>query len=258
MIDKTIHKYDFKFESLLTNQCNFNCTFCLNDFQNKDLKLYLDFKVFYAYLNEYVLLSETYGFEPQVYLSGGEPTIHSEFLKFVKVKEEFPDIKLILCTNCTFPDEYDTFINDNVDEIHASIYPWNQNLVFKKINAINNIKLQCVHTIKNNYVTRDFINKLKNKINNPIKVFPNFFEKENYNEYNDLQKYCDTAYGINNISFRFVGKQENRGPGCSNCDKKCITLKAAWLFPNNKLSPCPQFKQELSLLDCYNCHTVKK
>ena len=42
------------------------------------------------------------------------------------------------------------------------------------------------------------------------------------------------------IKTRFVGVQENRGKLCEGCEKKCITLKALWVFPNGTVSPCPQ------------------
>lgn len=42
------------------------------------------------------------------------------------------------------------------------------------------------------------------------------------------------------VSFRFIGKQENRGPGCAGCNKTCVTLKAAWVFPDATITHCPQ------------------
>jgi hypothetical protein len=42
------------------------------------------------------------------------------------------------------------------------------------------------------------------------------------------------------VTTRFTGEQVNRGSACSGCEKKCVTLKALWLFPDGSSSTCPQ------------------
>jgi len=255
-MDKHIHKYDFKFRSLLTNGCNYNCGFCLNDFQARTPVEYLDFNVFYSKIIEYITLSNIYRFEKQVYFSGGEPTTHPNFKEFLNIKRDFPDIKLILCTNGNFPDTLNNYLNEFVDEVHLSAYPWNFNILKEKANKLKNCKIQCVHSNEGNYVTEGFLKELY-KLNVPIKIFSNFFDKD-YTKYNQLQKYCGSVYGRNGVSFRFTGIQENRGIGCFDCSKKCVTLKGAWLFPDGVLTPCPQDKIPSSVIDCYSFHLIEE
>ena len=56
----------------------------------------------------------------------------------------------------------------------------------------------------------------------------------------DFIKAIKIQYPQKRVSFRHTGIQINRGIGCSGCHSKCITLKAAWVFPDGGVTPCPQ------------------
>jgi hypothetical protein len=83
----------------------------------------------------------------------------------------------------------------------------------------------------------------------PVKVFGDLKEDpEAYETFardltvqaNDYFRPQTFAGGKIPLSFRFIGVQENRGIGCSNCDRYCVTLKGAWVFPTGGVSHCPQ------------------
>jgi hypothetical protein len=73
-----------------------------------------------------------------------------------------------------------------------------------------------------------------------IKIFIDFFDVSSLqSEYTKIEK-LSKIDKWNKLQFRYTGKQENRGPGCSGCIKNCVTLKAVWVFPDNTITPCPQ------------------
>lgn len=228
-IDKQIHRDEIKLRLLLTNKCNFNCSWCLNDFMEKGTDfLYEDYAL--KAITYYKLFFD--GKVPlQVYFSGGEPTLHSclpTLLKYAKLL----NCRTTVISNASNPIILEK-IRSFIDCLHISVYVKNNPLsyVAKKLNA----DLQTIYSLKHPFLDDSFINYyIKQGFN--LKIFQNFFDDFDIFYRNLANRYKDEP----KVQFRFTGKQENRGIGCKDCTKKCITLKAAWVFPDGGITPCPQ------------------
>jgi len=226
MINKQIHSHEIKLRLLLTNECNRHCNFCLNDFQEKSPIQYLDYSKAF---DSIVYYSDFFNYKVplQVYLSGGEPTLHPDYLKILELSKKF-NCRTTLCSN-----GYNLKGREFIDCLHIGTYE-DRNNISVKFNG----DVQCVYSKRNPYVTTDFIKYfLSKKIK--VKVFSDFFEED----LSDYYKFMEESYhyfGPELLNFRFTGVQENRGIGCKSCNKRCITLKAIWVFPDGGISACPQ------------------
>ena len=93
--------------------------------------------------------------------------------------------------------------------------------------------IQCIYT----HIDQSFI-EFYLRYGLPIKIFEDF--NNVFGEYVKFAREMIQKFPSANLSFRYTGIQENRGPGCNGCEKICCTLKGAWIFPDGGTSPCPQ------------------
>lgn len=240
LIDKQIHVNELKLRFLMTNDCTRNCLFCLNDFQLKPKSekevQYLNLDIAKMVIIQYV--GSFKGRYPlQTYFSGGEPTLHSDLTELMKFAKSL-DCRVTLITNGDFPDSLESGLREFSDYIHFGTYEKSQ----KHAERIKRMKglIQCIYP----HIDSSFIEFYSSQ-DIPIKIFKDFYDTSN--TYEDFSKEIKERFPEANLSFRHTGVQENRGPGCEDCTKTCVTLKAAWVFPDGGSSPCPQlYKSSLA------------
>lgn len=248
MLNRSIHKKEFRLRILLTNKCNENCHNCLNDFQAKGTD-FIDPKLVYRALTDYFVFSYLYDFKPIVSFSGGEPGLHPKFPEIMHFAQKLP-IKIQLNTNGLVDKR--AWVNYKVD----IRYHVGENLQSTKHSTGTAVLvITDAMSLENiiGYLKPFYLAGMK------IKTFVDFFGSvELKNEYPILLKKLNKCFPTIG---RFTGIQENRGPGCDNCTKECITLKALWVYPNGKCSPCPQKSgkkySRKQLLNAYNFHKVE-
>lgn len=238
-IDKQIHANELKLRILMTDGCTRNCSFCLNDFQQKPVNgkmKFLNPDTAKIAINQYA--SSFRGKYPlQVYFSGGEPTLHKELIDVMKFAK-FRGCRTTLITNGEFPDYLEMPLKTYSDAVHFGTYEKSQKHA-ERISRMGGL-VQCVYPP----IDSSFI-EFYSGYGLPIKVFKEFNDESH--KYIDFIKETTEQFPKNNLSFRHTGIQENRGPGCNGCRKTCVTLKAAWIFPDGGSSPCPQlYKHSLS------------
>ncbi len=231
-INKQIHAQELKLRILMTNSCNQNCPNCLNDFQKKPKKgqeQFLKIETAKIAIKEYVsAFNKKYPL--QIYFSGGEPTLHPDLTDLISYAKSF-NCHVTLNTNGNFPDSLESDLKHFSDIIHFGTYKIDKKHA-EKVKRMNGL-IQGIYPQFN----ESFI-KFYSSYNLPIKIFKDFYD--NSNDYINFVEEITRKFPEANLSFRHTGIQENKGKGCSNCEKKCITLKAAWIFPDGGTSPCPQ------------------
>jgi len=234
ILDKQIHANELKLRILMTDGCTKfpRCSFCLNDFQPKpeiEKMKFLNSATAKTAIKQY---SDSFrGKYPlQVYFSGGEPTMHLKLIDLMSFAKSL-DCRVTLNTNGDFSESLEADLILFSDEIHFGTYEINKNHA-EKVKRMEG-------TIQTVYkdIDESFI-KFYSSYNIPIKVFQDFYD--NSNDYVNFAKELIEKFPKSKLSFRYTGVQENRGPGCDDCNKKCCTLKAAWIFPDGGSSPCPQ------------------
>jgi len=238
VFDKMIHRDEFKLRLLLTNSCNKNCVFCLNDFQNKPEKghpgYFLDSGLALIAITAYHNVAVKLGYRAQVYFSGGEPTLHRDFEYLVRAAKR-AGCRVTVNTNGTFEPHLLNVLRE-VDCLHFGVYEKSTDMA-EKISCLNG-SVQCVYSSKDPYVDYDFV-RFYLQYGIPVKVFGDL--RENPALYEAFANSLRAKFPSDkDLSFRFIGKQENRGVGCSGCCKNCVTLKAAWVFPDGTITHCPQ------------------
>ncbi len=229
-MNKFIHAKEYRLRILLTNQCNKSCSFCLNDFQQKQPPLYINasdaincIKAYGAFMNDKSIVT----------FSGGEPGIYP-VLKAVLVSAKIHCKIVKVVTNGTALDpSYIPYVDT-----------WHIGTTFKDSKVVNfleytkKIKVQIVVTkgasIKYLCSLIEFYSERKIK----IKLFTDFLE---YNQKPLINKINSLKHIFGDIiETRFTGKQINRGKVCKGCLRRCITLKALWLSPKGESFTCPQ------------------
>ena len=239
-IDKQIHAHDFKLRLLLTNTCNQSCINCLNDFQSRvygDVKAqFLQPDVAMTFIREYIRFCAGNKIPAQIYLSGGEPTLHPKFEDILDYAlSHTGKEKIIINTNGTFSNHLIPKLKHKSCEVHFGVYKMDSDLR-DKIEAVNG-KIQCIFSRTNPYLTQEFLEFYKGF---DRKIFCDFFGTDEVMK--EYELFANQYVNCGDIHFRHTGIQENRGDGCTGCSKKCITLKALWVFPDNGVSPCPQLQ----------------
>ena len=231
-INKQIHAQELKLRILMTNSCNQNCPNCLNDFQKKPKKgqeQFLKIETAKIAIKEYANYFK--GKYPlQIYFSGGEPTLHPDLINLMKYAKSFGS-RVTLNTNGNFPNSLELNLMSFSDIIHFGTYEINEEHA-KKVKRMKGF-IQGIYP----QFDESFI-KFYSSYNLPIKIFKDFYD--NSNNYIKFVEEITKKFPNVDLSFRHTGIQENRGLGCGECEKKCITLKATWIFPNGNTSPCPQ------------------
>ena len=140
-MDKMIHKNEFRLRVLLTNQCDKNCIFCLNDFQAKGKKFASAFDVVDC-LRAYGTFMKSIKQTPIVTFAGGEPGLHP-MLNYILSHAKYYCHTVKVVTNgkafyqCSLP---------YVDSWHVGVTDKNQKVIDFKKDFKKDITVQIVVT----------------------------------------------------------------------------------------------------------------
>lgn len=243
--DKNKHGDEFRLRLLLTDACNLKCQFCLNDFQGKPKYGYkfLHPTIARDYIGSYsYFVGENCSHVPLVNISGGEPGLHPDLLEIVEACSEFK-VHLMLNTNgLVFKHRDWSQIAKHVGHLRVHVHPC-EFIPYNEMGVNMPMSFQAVYTNPGlNDCYEGLINYYSGR-GGCVKFFVDFNGDEFLNKcYEDFIIRMRRKYPNTNIEARFTGIQQNRGDGCRGCKKKCITLKALWVFPDGKATPCPQGK----------------
>jgi organic radical activating enzyme len=235
-LDKQMHRDELKLRILVTDKCNLDCSFCLNDFQRKvhETFSFIEEKTVFSAIEAYSNFFE--GKYPlQVYFSGGEPTLHKNLVSFLEFAKD-NKCRTTLVSNGYFKRELEDKLTKVVDCMHISAYKKDERLRNKAVRMSADI--QSVYSSLDPYVDMEFLG-FYISAGLKVKIFPDFFDKD-YADYQNFLNKSEKVFPKGSLSGRYTGHQENRGLGCFGCDRKCITLKAAWVYSNGSTSPCVQ------------------
>lgn len=230
MYDKLIHKDEFRLRILLTNECNKDCDFCLNDFQPKK-------PVVYANMLDVVDCLRAYGSfmrdKSIVTFSGGEPGLYPG-LGFVlrHARHYCRVVKVVTNGTALVP-----LLSGFVDSWHVGVTKEEPHVVnflkYAKDITVQIVVTECdTHSKISSLVWYYYDNGIK------VKLFSDF-KSDKQDELQDLILWIMEPFK-DGVSTRFTGKQENRGKACLGCKNRCVTLKALWVFPDGSSSTCPQ------------------
>lgn len=242
IFDKNIHKDEFRLRLLVTDGCNKNCTFCLNDFMDKPTGTpeLLDTYNAISCIKAYSYFMRTLKKEiPIITFSGGEPGIHPDLGIILDAAKTLKCVTKVV-TNGTalyIPNVYKV-----VDCWHISVTGIDYDLVEylnRNRNELENVQIQFVVTDYNMYYTLYVVEFYVSR-GFKIKLFVDFNSLPLYRS--NIENRIKNAYKEypNSVITRFTGVQENRGLACEECNKQCVTLKALWVFPDGGASTCPQ------------------
>jgi organic radical activating enzyme len=224
----------------MTDGCNKNCEFCLNDFQNKPLDnpTFVEPMLAIKAIETYAGFMKALGQTPVVTFSGGEPGIHPEVHAIVRYAKMVDAVTKVVTNGTAF---FLTELHDAVDCWHISVNEIDRNLLdfIKRFPA--NVQIQ--HVVQNHVKLWSLVKLVhfygKNDL--PMKLWIDFFARAA--EKKEIQSKIETVAKLfknYEIRSRFTGKQENRGRACRDCKLNCVTLKALWVFPDGTASSCPQ------------------
>jgi len=227
MDNKMIHSNEFRLRVLLTNACNKNCDFCLNDFQKKTPEEYANTFDLIDCIRAYGQFMKSINEKSIITFSGGEPGLHPNLETILPMAKYHCDVVKVVTNGTALRDYYDSF----VDMWHVG--------VTEKLNKVLNFKNILVQIVVRKEMNIKELNNLVGFYRNhdiPVKLFVDFFEKDRENLYEKIEQ----VKQIYDVETRFTGKQINRGAACQGCEKDCVTLKALWYFPDGTSSTCPQ------------------
>ena len=250
IFNKQIHRDDFRLRLLVTDACNKDCHHCLNDFQPKPgtRVKFLSPTVAKRIIRDYCLLT---GSKAQVDISGGEPGIYPYLKDVVRYAKDCGAIVKISTNGMAFGWD----INRYVDHWHVGVTRYDKALA--EATSMVNGRIQIV-------VTDNILGPIYNTValyglhSLPIKLFVDFFATGK--EKKDIELVIASIiryYTKFDISTRHTGVQENRGVLCDGCTRKCITLKALWVFPDNKVSQCPHGEVSRRAFDNNSLRTAR-
>jgi len=230
MYNKLIHKDEFRLRILLTNECNKNCSFCLNDFQPKK-------PVAYASMMDVVDCLRAYGSfmgdKSIVTFSGGEPGLHPALDCILIYAKQYCKIVKVVTNGLALRKD----LIDYVDVWHVGVVDKDQ-AVINFLQYSKNIIVQLVVTDDMTSASLiDFVSFYR-KHGVLVKLFVDF----NSNNKSQLEKRIKDVKSIfgDAVYTRFTGRQINRGVACLGCKRDCVTLKALWIFPDGRSTTCPQ------------------
>lgn len=252
MIDKQKHANEFRLRILLTNECDKECANCLNDFQKKSND-FISVEFVQKHILEYVSFCSNNDIKPIISLSGGEPGLHPQFIQILMAAVE-SGAKVQVNTNGLIDKFFLSFWEEAKDiDIRYHMGHDLRNKIIAGQTAV--FILQEHYTVKETF---DFI-KPFHEGDMKIKTFADYYASEAFRT-EVYPKWLEMLSEYFPINGRHTGVQENRGTGCTGCQKTCVTLKALWLFPNNTSSFCPQRPGIISenikkiMLDAYKTH----
>jgi len=239
MIDKMIHKDEFRLRMLLTNQCNKHCSFCLNDFQPKEPKAHIHRKTALECLKAYGNFMKSIGEKSIVTFSGGEPGIYNWLDLLLKHARYYCDVVKVVTNGTALKHKRDKY----VDCWHVGVTYKDYKIKDFARSCTKNVIAQLVVTENTSYIHLMCVIRFYLNAGIKVKLFADFnSEKQEY-----LRERIESLidhFG-EGVYTRFTGEQKNRGAACTNCNRKCVTLKALWVFPDGSSSTCPQGHAEL-------------
>lgn len=111
---------DFTIQSIyleITNRCNLNCATCYNrSRRNRETK-----ELSCAEIERCIAVFRPYGLQ-RVALSGGEPTLHSDFNRILALPEQYPDLRFGIVTNATHNHQgLISAVNDGLFDLQISL-----------------------------------------------------------------------------------------------------------------------------------------
>ncbi|RLG68166.1 MAG: hypothetical protein DRO11_09375 [Methanobacteriota archaeon] len=246
MIDKQKHRNEFRLRILLTNKCDKNCDNCLNDFQNKGSN-FIDPYFTKKHIDEYVQLCKDKEIQPIISLSGGEPGLHKEFAKIYHFASR-SGARVQINTN--------GLIDSHVFDSYGPDIRYHMGHELRNTVVPGQTAVIVVSESYSYEETKAFI-KIFHDGGMKIKTFADYYSSENFRVtvYPKMLLKLSECFSLNG---RHTGVQENRGSGCTGCNKDCVTLKALWLFPNNTSNYCPQMDKtvNISVEEAYYKHLV--
>lgn len=234
-MDKQVHRNEFRLRVLVTNACNANCKNCLNDFQLKSPVAFLDRKTLYKIGGDYYLL----GLEnPIITFSGGEPALHPDLWQMITYFDA-DQVKLVTRESALLQRHDYEDILTSVGELHVSVgEKISERTLFMLKDYIGEAVFQKIVYEDTSY---EELSTLCYGELYPIKFFQDFYAPPTFDPvFRGMILRLREEYPDVDIRTRFTGVQENRGPGCAGCARRCVTLKGLWVFPDGTVSPCPQ------------------
>lgn len=190
----------------ITRKCNNNCVFCSNPKIDKDLSLDEILEILKNYKEQDIT---------EVFLTGGEPTIHPLFFEIVKTLNE-EGFKVRIITNGmnfgdkTFIDQYE---KSNIDSTHLSFHSHVEEQSEKLYGSKETIKLQ-KEGIKNLNSTN-----IKYHFNTTINSI-------NYKNLSELMEFIiSTCPRVTHIVFNFLDPGKSDGIISNNASKN------PWIVP---------------------------
>jgi len=247
--NKLIHQDEFRLRVLLTNKCDKNCDFCLNDFQPKCPLYFADMIDVTDCIRAYGQFMRSINETSIVTFSGGEPGIYPH-LEAVLANARYRCDIVKVVTNGS------AFYHDSKYVDHWNIHVTDRVPLSPYRNHVDNITIQIVVTEDMTYEDLFPLVDYYHSAGFLIKLFSEFNSKHQQKIENLILEIYE-LYDREKICGRFTGVQVNRGHACENCKMKCVTLKALWYFPDGSSSTCPQGRGEMYDDDCWD-ETVEK
>lgn len=234
MHNKLIHKDEFRLRILLTNECNKNCSFCLNDFQLKKPAAYANTLDVIDCLRAYGSFMKD---KSIVTFSGGEPGLHPGLSYILSCAKHYCKTVKVVTNGKAF----DTDSRNSVDVWHVGVTDKDQ-AVIDFLQYSKNIIVQLVVT--DNMAIEFLVGFVSfyEKHGILVKLFIDF-NSNNKSQLKGKIGFIEWIFG-DAVCTRFTGRQINRGIACLGCKKDCITLKALWVFPDGRSTTCPQGNAE--------------
>ena len=253
-----IHANEFRLRVLLTNHCNKNCSFCLNDFQPKSPIYFAPAFDLMDCIRAYGQFMKSISQESIITFSGGEPGLYPALHLILAAARHHCDIVKVATNGLALEDQDHIPF---VDKWHVHPTEMDNNiLAFKKLTDAVCVQIVVTDTMSfedilelvSFYLYRDI----------PVKLFGDFYS---VNRDKVFDKIREVIIQFPQVSSRWTGKQVNRGAACAGCEKDCVTLKALWYFPDGTSSTCPQGERQKydddswdeTMDKAYNAHQVK-
>jgi len=174
-------------------RCNAKCSYCY--YLSKVNDDFIDSEKVYEQINNIEVLNKN-GFNiNKIEFSGGESTIHPDFIKWIRYAKEKNLITSVITNGCFNIEDLYEYNKAGLDEIMFSIHGYNKNhnnivkienayqTIFEKTNLINNSNINI--KIRFNIIINKYINDLNNIITDVLLTKPKQINFLPINEWDD-------------------------------------------------------------------------